>query len=68
MLVLSRRVNEAFRIGDNITIKVLEIRGHTVRFGIEAPDSVTIVREELLEELESCNNSDQAHMLADGNS
>lgn len=50
MLVLSRKKDEVIRIGDSIRITVLESRGNVVRLGIAAPDSETIVREELLAE------------------
>ena len=36
-------------IGDNITVKVMAIRGGQVRIGLEAPRDVTILREELIE-------------------
>lgn len=49
MLVLSRRVLESIKIGDNIEITILEINRNQVRIGIEAPKSVNIVRSELLE-------------------
>ena len=48
MLVLSRKINEAIVIDSNIRITLLSIRGNHVRIGIEAPDSVSILREELL--------------------
>ena len=47
MLVLTRKSQDSIRIGDNITVTVLRIKGNTVRIGIEAPDSVRIVRGEL---------------------
>ena len=47
MLVLTRKVNESIRIGDDITIKVIGRRGERVRLGIEAPNHVDIVRAEL---------------------
>ena len=37
MLVLSRKPGEQLRIGDNITITVVEVRGNRVKIGIEAP-------------------------------
>ena len=49
MLVLGRKVDEAIHIGDQIEIKVVSISGNRVRIGIDAPDDVQIVREELLE-------------------
>jgi carbon storage regulator len=48
MLVLTRRINENILIGDEtIVIKILEIRGGRVRLGIEAPQDVSIRREEV---------------------
>jgi carbon storage regulator len=48
MLVLTRHVDENVLIGDQeITIKVLEIRGGRVRLGIEAPRDMTIRRVDL---------------------
>ncbi len=47
MLVLTRKVLESIVIGDNVTIKVLEIKGGKVRLGIEAPDGVEVHRHEV---------------------
>jgi carbon storage regulator len=48
MLVLSRKLNETIIIGSNIRIKVVGISGGQVRIGIEAPDEIKVMREELL--------------------
>lgn len=48
MLVLARKTNEAIQIGPNITITVLRVKGKTVKLGIEAPETVPVVRKELL--------------------
>ena len=48
MLVLSRKKSESIRIGDEIRIKLIDVRGKTVRIGIEAPDHVSILRAELV--------------------
>lgn len=48
MLVLTRRVGEELVIGDNIVVKVLDIKGNQVRIGIEAPKEVSVVRSEIL--------------------
>lgn len=48
MLVLSRKENEAIRIGDDIEISVISIEGNRVRLGFSAPREVSIVRSELL--------------------
>lgn len=47
MLVLTRKVGEAIAIGDQITIKVLEVKGTNIRVGIEAPSDFRIYREEI---------------------
>ncbi|MEM6798679.1 MAG: carbon storage regulator [Planctomycetota bacterium] len=47
MLVLTRKQQEKIQIGDNITITVLRTKGKAVRLGIEAPDTVAVLRGEL---------------------
>lgn len=47
MLVLSRKVSERIRIGDEIVLTVIRIGPNSVRFGIEAPKELNIVRDEL---------------------
>jgi len=47
MLVLSRKVGEKVRIGDQVVLTVLEVVGNRVRLGIDAPRAVQIVRQEL---------------------
>lgn len=49
MLVFSRKKNERIKIGENIWITVVEVRGDTVRLGLEAPKEVPIMRAELIE-------------------
>jgi len=49
MLVLSRKIQEAITIGSDIKIRIISIRGNTVRLGIEAPQEVSILRSELAE-------------------
>lgn len=51
MLVLSRRRNETIVIDGNTRITVLDIRGNQVRLGIEAPEKIGILREELCSEI-----------------
>ena len=47
MLVLSRKVGEEIVIGDNIRIKIVDIRGGKVRLGIVAPKDVIVDRQEI---------------------
>lgn len=49
MLVLSRKSDESIVIGGNVTVRILAVRGNTVRIGIEAPKEVSILRSELAE-------------------
>ena len=49
MLILTRRDGETLMIGDTVTVTVLSVSGRQVRLGINAPDDVTILREELIE-------------------
>jgi carbon storage regulator CsrA len=46
MLVLARKASEAIKIGEDITVKVIAIRGGQVKIGIEAPSGVRIIRVE----------------------
>jgi carbon storage regulator len=57
MLVLSRKVGERLVIGGNITVVVNRVAGNRVTLGIEAPDTVRIVRGEL-----EAVNQDFAHL------
>jgi carbon storage regulator CsrA len=48
MLILTRRPTQTVAIGSDITVTVLEIRGRQVRLGVNAPRSVTVLREEIV--------------------
>lgn len=47
MLVLTRRINEDMVIGEDITIRILGVKGNQVRLGIQAPKSVSVHRKEI---------------------
>ena len=47
MLVLTRKLGEVIRVGDVVTVRVLEVKGNQVRLGVEAPAEVRIYREEV---------------------
>ena len=47
MLVLNRKKDESVKIGDDITIMVLNVQGGNVRLGIEAPKEVPVHRKEV---------------------
>jgi carbon storage regulator len=47
MLVLSRKIGERICIGQDVVVTVVAIRGGRIQLGIQAPDQVTILREEI---------------------
>ncbi len=47
MLVLSRRIGEEIVVDKRISIRVISVKGGTVRLGIQAPAAVTIDRKEV---------------------
>jgi len=47
MLILTRREGESIRIGHDVVITVVEVRGSQVRIGVEAPRSVQVHRAEV---------------------
>ncbi|MGB5563855.1 MAG: carbon storage regulator CsrA [Sedimenticolaceae bacterium] len=47
MLVLTRNEGQTIMIGDDVRVTVVSTKGGQVRFGIEAPRDVTVLREEL---------------------
>ena len=55
MLVLSRKKKEAVLIGEEIKITVIGIEGDKVKLGIEAPENLTIYREEIYEAIKAEN-------------
>ncbi len=55
MLVLTRKVGERIRIGDDVSVQVLEVRGGQVRLGFAAPAEIRIFREEIFRVVEGQN-------------
>jgi len=47
MLVLTRKLGEVIRVGESVTVRVLEVKGNQVRLGVDAPADVRIYREEI---------------------
>ena len=49
MLVLSRKAQQSIVINGEITVRILSVKGNTVRLGIEAPQEVPVHRSEIVE-------------------
>ena len=57
MLRITRRAGERILLGDDVVIEVTEVKGGTVRIGIDAPRSLRIYREELWLEVKRENEA-----------
>ncbi len=47
MLVLSRKLGQSLRVGNGVRVTVVKIDNNSVRIGIDAPDEVSIQRQEI---------------------
>ncbi|HHM2297778.1 TPA: carbon storage regulator CsrA [Legionella anisa] len=47
MLILTRRIGETVVVGDDVFITILGIKGNQIRLGFDAPDHVSIHRQEI---------------------
>lgn len=57
MLVLSRKLNQAIMIGDDVRIVVVAVDRDTVKLGIEAPRNIPVHRSEVYEEIQRANRA-----------
>jgi carbon storage regulator len=55
MLVLTRKAGDGIIIGDDITIKIIEIKGGGIRIGIDAPRDCKIYRQEVYDRISQEN-------------
>ena len=58
MLVLSRKVGEKILIGDNISVTIVRVAQGTVRVGVEAPQEMAIVREEIKQQQQAASHDE----------
>lgn len=61
MLILSRKLDEKIKIGDNITITLIEVRGDQVKIGVEAPKNVKVFRQEVFNAIQTENREAAAN-------
>ncbi|UTR16068.1 carbon storage regulator CsrA [Salipaludibacillus sp. LMS25] len=57
MLVLTRKLNESIKIGDNIEVTIIGIEGDQVKLGIDAPKNIDIHRKEVYLAIKEENNA-----------
>lgn len=57
MLILSRKIDEKIKIGDNITITLIDVHGDQVKIGVEAPKNVKVFRQEVFDAIQSENKA-----------
>lgn len=55
MLVLTRKPGQKIIIADNIEVVILEIKGDTIKIGIDAPKQISIYRDEIYDEIKKAN-------------
>ena len=57
MLILSRKIDEKIKIGDEITITLIDVHGDQVKIGVEAPKNVKVFRQEVFDAIQNENNA-----------
>lgn len=55
MLILTRKSGEGIRIGEDIRIVIVEVKGNHVRIGIDAPKDMQVHRDEVYEKIRQEN-------------
>ncbi len=68
MLLLTRKLGENIRIGDDVKITIVEVKGNHVKLGIDAPPSVKVHREEIYERIQAENRRAREAQAQNGGS
>ena len=51
MLILTRKLGESIRVGDDVQITVLSVQGNSVKIGVKAPRSLSVHRQEIYDRI-----------------
>ena len=57
MLILSRKIDEKIKIGNDITITLIDVHGDQVKIGVEAPKNVKVFRQEVFDAIQNENKA-----------
>ena len=57
MLILSRKIDEKIKIGNDITITLIDVHGDQVKIGVEAPKEVKVFRQEVFDAIQNENKA-----------
>lgn len=57
MLILSRKIDQKMRIGDDIILTIIDVKGDQVKIGVEAPANVKVYRQEVFSAIQSENTA-----------
>lgn len=55
MLILSRKIDQKIKIGDNITLTIIDIHSDQVKVGVDAPRTISVYREEIFSAIKNEN-------------
>ncbi len=66
MLFLTRKIGQSIIINDKIEVQIVEIKGKTVKVGIEFPKNATVLRKEVYESVVDQNKQAATSTIDDG--
>lgn len=65
MLILSRKIDEKIKIGEDITITIIDVHGDQVKIGVEAPKNVKVFRQEVFDAIQLENKAAAVSKVSD---
>ncbi len=57
MLILTRKTDQQIKIGDAITLTIIDVRGDQVKIGVDAPKDVKVFRQEVFDAIQAENKA-----------